>query len=94
LLGTTAAEGINGTSGDDVFIGGGGGDVINGGNGSDIYVYGKRDGNLWVKDDGNGPTDNDKLVRALPLDAFGASSKGCYFFISNLRLHFPESTLW
>jgi Ca2+-binding RTX toxin-like protein len=60
-LGTIDAEGINGTSGIDVFIGGGGGDVVSGGAGSDIYVYGKHDGDLWVKDDGPS-TDSDKLV--------------------------------
>jgi Ca2+-binding RTX toxin-like protein len=62
LLGTTHAEGMNGTSGNDVFIGGGGGDVVSGGAGSDIYVYAKHDGDLWINDDGNNPTDNDKLV--------------------------------
>ncbi|TYK94646.1 hypothetical protein E0F66_11370, partial [Streptococcus pyogenes] len=52
FLGTTAAEGINGTSGQDVFIGGGGGDALSGGAGSDIYVYAKQDGDLWIRDSG------------------------------------------
>ena len=61
-FGTTGAEGINGTSANDVFIGGGGGDVASGGAGSDIYVYAKHDGDLWIKDNGEAPTDSDKLV--------------------------------
>jgi Ca2+-binding RTX toxin-like protein len=62
LFGTISPEGINGSSGDDVFIGGGGGDLVSGGNGSDIYVYNKQDGDLWIRDDGNNPSDSDKLV--------------------------------
>ncbi|WP_342722668.1 calcium-binding protein [Bradyrhizobium sp. B097] len=61
LVGTTAAESIRGTSGQDVFIGGGGGDAVSGGAGSDIYVYGKQDGDLWIKDTGP-TTDTDRLV--------------------------------
>jgi Ca2+-binding RTX toxin-like protein len=61
FIGTLSAEGINGTTGNDVFIGGGGGDVVSGGAGSDIYVYAKHDGNLWIRDDGPG-TDTDRLV--------------------------------
>jgi Ca2+-binding RTX toxin-like protein len=61
FLGTTAAEGINGTSGQDVFIGGGGGDALSGGAGSDIYVYAKQDGDLWIRDSGP-TTDTDRLV--------------------------------
>ena len=60
-FGTAEAEGINGTSTQDVFIGGGGGDVVSGGAGSDIYVYAKHDGDLWIRDDGPG-TDTDRLV--------------------------------
>jgi hypothetical protein len=62
LFGTIHAEGLNGTSTNEVFIGGGGGDVVSGGAGSDIYVYAKHDGNLWIKDQGEGVTDSDKLV--------------------------------
>ncbi|MGT2440863.1 calcium-binding protein [Bradyrhizobium betae] len=61
FVGTAAAEGINGTSAQDVFIGGGGGDLLSGGNGSDIYVYNKQDGDLWIRDDG-AATDTDRLV--------------------------------
>jgi Ca2+-binding RTX toxin-like protein len=61
LFGSTHAEGINGGTGNDVFIGGGGGDVVSGGAGSDIYVYAKHDGDLWIRDDGPG-TDTDRLV--------------------------------
>jgi hypothetical protein len=62
ITGTISAEGLNGTSANDVFIGGGGGDLENGGAGSDIYVYAKHDGNLWIKDQGEGVADSDKLV--------------------------------
>jgi Ca2+-binding RTX toxin-like protein len=62
LFGTTHAEGMNGTSGDDVVIGDGGGDVVSGGAGSEIYVYGKHDGDLWIKDDGAAAADTDRLV--------------------------------
>ncbi|OAF14276.1 hypothetical protein AYJ54_42725 [Bradyrhizobium centrolobii] len=61
FLGTIGAEGINGTSAQDVLIGGGGGDLLSGGGGSDIYVYNKQDGNLWIRDDG-ATTDTDRLV--------------------------------
>jgi Ca2+-binding RTX toxin-like protein len=61
LFGSIHAEGINGTTGNDVFIGGGGGDVVSGGAGSDIYVYGKHDGELWIRDDG-AAGDTDRLV--------------------------------
>ncbi|MEZ0172021.1 calcium-binding protein [Microvirga sp. TS319] len=61
-LGSTAAEGIRGTSGDDVFIAGGGGDFIDGREGSDIVVYNKRDGNLWIRDDEGSAAERDKLV--------------------------------
>ncbi|WP_316158348.1 MULTISPECIES: calcium-binding protein [unclassified Bradyrhizobium] len=61
LVGTLAAEGISGTSNQDVFIGGGGGDLLSGGDGSDIYVYSKQDGDLWIKDYG-AATDTDRLV--------------------------------
>ncbi|MGY3496334.1 calcium-binding protein [Bradyrhizobium sp. USDA 4502] len=61
LFGTLEAEGINGATGQDVFIGGGGGDVLDGRDGSDIYVYAKHDGNLWIKDYGSA-ADSDKLV--------------------------------
>ncbi|MCA1522853.1 hypothetical protein I6F14_33510, partial [Bradyrhizobium sp. IC3069] len=61
LFGTTGAEGINGTSTQDVFVGGGGGDLLSGGDGSDIYIYNKQDGDLWIRDDG-AATDTDRLV--------------------------------
>lgn len=62
LLGSIHAEGINGTTGNDVFIGGGGGGVVSAGAGSDIYVYGKHDGDLWIRDDGSATGDTDRLV--------------------------------
>ena len=61
-MGTVQAEGLNGTSGQDVFIGGGGGDVVKGDAGSDIYVYGKHDGDLLIKDEGGALADTDRLV--------------------------------
>jgi hypothetical protein len=82
LFGTTHAEGINGTSGNDVFIGGGGGDVVSGGAGSDIYVYAKHDGDLWIRDDGAAASDTDRLVLTdlnsadVSLDRVGAGSCG------------------
>ena len=62
LVGTTAAEGINGSADDDVVIGGGGGDLVATGEGSDIVVYAQSDGDLWIRDNATSLTDTDRLV--------------------------------
>ncbi len=61
-LGHPVAEGINGDSSDNVIIGGGGGDLVSGDTGSDIYVYGKQDGDLWVKESSSTVVDVDLLL--------------------------------
>jgi Ca2+-binding RTX toxin-like protein len=68
LLGGRGDDAINGAAGADSLTGGLGNDILTGGGGADTYIYTRGDGDDRIID-GYGPSESDKLVLGVGLNA-------------------------